>query len=177
MPGRDSRRTCLKSAARRTHAHPSAPSPTTPRFDRKAEPTRDLSLPAGTTAAAALDRVLRLPGVGSKRFLTTKVDRSVTGLIAQQQCCGPLQLPVADVAVMAQTHFGHTGAATAIGEQPLKVRAAGSWADSGQAAGAGLAQASGQGKAGPAPPVAPALIRRCCCRAHSLHSLPCTGPD
>ncbi len=28
---------------------------------------------------AALDRVLRLPGVCSKRFLTTKVDRSVTG--------------------------------------------------------------------------------------------------
>lgn len=40
--------------------------------------------------------------------------------MAQQQCCGPLQLPVADVAVMAQSHFGLTGAATAIGEQPLK---------------------------------------------------------
>jgi phosphoribosylformylglycinamidine synthase len=34
----------------------------------------------------ALDRVLRLLSVGSKRFLTTKVDRSVTGLVAQQQC-------------------------------------------------------------------------------------------
>ena len=32
-----------------------------------------LSLPAGTTVAAALDRVLRLPSVGSKRFLTNKV--------------------------------------------------------------------------------------------------------
>ncbi len=42
------------------------------------------------------------------------------GLVAQQQCCGPLQLPVADVAVMAQCHQGLTGAATAIGEQPLK---------------------------------------------------------
>ena len=42
------------------------------------------------------------------------------GLVAQQQCCGPLQLPVADVAVMAQTHTGLTGAATSIGEQPLK---------------------------------------------------------
>ena len=91
------------------------------RFDRKPEPVQGLALPAGTTAAGALDRVLRLPGVGSKRFLTTKVDRSVTGLIAQQQCCGPLQLPVADVAVMAQSHFGHTGSATSIGEQPLKV--------------------------------------------------------
>ncbi len=42
------------------------------------------------------------------------------GLVAQQQCCGPLQLPVADVAVMAQSHQGLTGAATSIGEQPLK---------------------------------------------------------
>ena len=49
-----------------------------------------------------------------------KVDRSVTGLIARQQCCGPLQLPVSDVAVMAQSHFGVTGAAIAIGEQPIK---------------------------------------------------------
>jgi phosphoribosylformylglycinamidine (FGAM) synthase-like enzyme len=40
--------------------------------------------------------------------------------VAQQQCCGPLQLPVADVAVMAQSHQGLTGAATSIGEQPLK---------------------------------------------------------
>ena len=46
--------------------------------------------------------------------------KHVTGLVAQQQCVGPLQLPIADVAVMAQTHFGLTGAATAIGEQPLK---------------------------------------------------------
>lgn len=33
---------------------------------------------------------------------------------------GPLQLPIADVAVIAQSHFGLTGAATAIGEQPTK---------------------------------------------------------
>ena len=31
------------------------------------------------------------------------------GLVAQQQCVGPLQLPVADVAVMAQSHLGLTG--------------------------------------------------------------------
>ncbi len=69
----------------------------------------------------ALNRVLRLVSVGSKRFLTNKVDRAVTGLIAQQQCCGPLQLTVGDVAVVAQSHFGHTGIATAIGEQPIKM--------------------------------------------------------
>ncbi|GBF90353.1 hypothetical protein Rsub_02459 [Raphidocelis subcapitata] len=79
-----------------------------------------LTLPQGATPQAALERVLRLPSVGSKRFLTTKVDRHVTGLVAQQQCCGPLQLPVSDVAVFAQAHTGFEGAATSIGEQPLK---------------------------------------------------------
>ncbi|MGD0281256.1 MAG: phosphoribosylformylglycinamidine synthase [Dissulfurispiraceae bacterium] len=72
------------------------------------------------TLEDALDRVLRLVSVGSKRFLTNKVDRSVTGLIARQQCAGPLQLAVSDVAVIAQSHFGLTGAAIAIGEQPVK---------------------------------------------------------
>lgn len=80
-----------------------------------------LDLPAGLTVQAALQDVLRLVSVGSKRFLTNKVDRSVTGLIAQQQCCGPLQATVADVAVIAQSHFGVSGAATAIGEQPVKM--------------------------------------------------------
>lgn len=52
-----------------------------------------------------LKLVLRHPTVCSKRFLTNKVDRSVTGLIAQQQCVGPLHTPVADVAVTAISHF------------------------------------------------------------------------
>ena len=79
-----------------------------------------LVLPEGVTVRDALDRVFRLLSVGSKRFLTNKVDRCVTGLVARQPCAGPLQLTVSDVAVMAQSHFGVTGAATAIGEQPLK---------------------------------------------------------
>lgn len=87
------------------------------RIKRKRSP---LELPEGLTVRDALDRVLRLVSVGSKRFLASKVDRSVTGLIAQQQCVGPLQLTVSDVAVIAQSHFGTTGAAIAIGEQPLK---------------------------------------------------------
>jgi phosphoribosylformylglycinamidine synthase len=82
--------------------------------------TRPLELPEDLTVREALDRVLRLLSVGSKRFLTNKVDRCVTGLVARQQCAGPLQLTVADVAVIAQSHFGVTGGATAIGEQPIK---------------------------------------------------------
>eukprot|EP00326_Haptolina_ericina_P037336 CAMPEP_0181236458 /NCGR_PEP_ID=MMETSP1096-20121128/38191_1 /TAXON_ID=156174 ORGANISM="Chrysochromulina ericina, Strain CCMP281" /NCGR_SAMPLE_ID=MMETSP1096 /ASSEMBLY_ACC=CAM_ASM_000453 /LENGTH=887 /DNA_ID=CAMNT_0023331649 /DNA_START=70 /DNA_END=2734 /DNA_ORIENTATION=- len=73
-----------------------------------------LSLPAGIAVADALDRILRLPSVASKRFLTNKVDRSVTGLIAQQQCVGPFHTPLADVGVIAQSHQGVTGAATAV---------------------------------------------------------------
>ncbi len=75
----------------------------------------------GMPVRDALVDVLRLVSVGSKRFLTNKVDRAVTGLVAQQQCCGPLQLPLSNVAVVAQSHFGKTGAATAIGEQPIKM--------------------------------------------------------
>ena len=80
-----------------------------------------LELPDDLCVADALHDVLRLVSVGSKRFLTNKVDRAVTGLIAQQQCCGPLQLTVSDVAVVAQSHFSISGGATAIGEQPIKM--------------------------------------------------------
>ncbi len=89
-------------------------------LDRLRPCTVPVTLPSDLTAREALDRVLRLVSVGSKRFLTNKVDRSVTGLIARQQCCGPLQITVSDVAVVAQSHFGLTGAAIAIGEQPVK---------------------------------------------------------
>jgi len=88
--------------------------------DRRSVSLKELRLPSDLEVSQALDRVLRLLAVGSKRFLTTKVDRSVSGLVARQQCAGPLQLTVADVAVIAQSHFAVTGAATAIGEQPLK---------------------------------------------------------
>ena len=50
-------------------------------------------LPEELTVMQALDRVLRLLSVGSKRFLwllwlvTSKVERWVRGLMARQQCC------------------------------------------------------------------------------------------
>ena len=85
--------------------------------DIKLEP---LKLPEDITVKSALDRVLRLLSVGSKRFLVHKVDRSVTGLVAQQQCVGPLQIPLANLGITAHTHFGTTGTAVACGEQPIK---------------------------------------------------------
>ncbi|MCX8030830.1 MAG: phosphoribosylformylglycinamidine synthase [Thermodesulfovibrionales bacterium] len=87
--------------------------------------TKPINIPSDITLKDALNRVLRLLSVSSKRFLTNKVDRSVTGLIAQQQCVGPLQLTLSNVAVIAQSHFPddknlYSGAAIAIGEQPIK---------------------------------------------------------
>ena len=49
------------------------------------------------------------------------VDRSVTGLVAQQQCVGPLHTPLADVAVTSLCYFSTLGSATAIGEKPIKI--------------------------------------------------------
>ncbi len=89
--------------------------------DRVPTQLKPLSIPETLTVPEALQQVFKLVAVGSKRFLTNKVDRAVTGLIAQQQCCGPLQLPVSDVAVVSQSHFGLTGIATAAGEQPIKM--------------------------------------------------------
>lgn len=79
-----------------------------------------LFLPETLTVRESLERVLRLISVGSKRFLVNKVDRSVTGLIAQQQCVGPLHLTLSNVAVIAQSHLTLRGAAISIGEQPIK---------------------------------------------------------
>src|SRR3989344_4704614 len=78
-------------------------------------------IPEGLTVEAALQMIFKLPHVGSKGYLVHKVDRSVTGLVARQQCCGPTQVPVADAAVTADGYFGLTGAATALGEQPIKM--------------------------------------------------------
>jgi phosphoribosylformylglycinamidine synthase len=90
--------------------------------DRRSDPgLKPLLLPENLTVPEALYRVLRLVSVGSKRFLTNKVDRAVTGLIARQQCCGPLQLTVSNVAAVAQSHLGLSGTATAIGEQSIKM--------------------------------------------------------
>ncbi|MEA3323245.1 MAG: phosphoribosylformylglycinamidine synthase [Patescibacteria group bacterium] len=85
------------------------------------EKTEPVRIPDDVTVRSVLHDVLRLVSVGSKRFLTNKADRTVTGLVAQQQCVGSAQLPLSNVAVTAQSHFSLTGCATAIGEQPIKM--------------------------------------------------------
>ena len=65
-----------------------------------------------------LEKVLRLEAVACKDWLTNKVDRSVTGRVARQQCVGALQLPLADCGVVALDYKGQKGIATALGHAP-----------------------------------------------------------
>ena len=66
-----------------------------------------------------LQQVLRLESVACKDWLTNKVDRCVTGKVAQQQTIGPVQLPLSNVSVMALDYRGVKGAATSIGHAPV----------------------------------------------------------
>jgi phosphoribosylformylglycinamidine synthase len=63
--------------------------------------------------------LLQIEAVACKDWLTNKVDRSVTGRVAKQQCTGPIQLPLNDVAVAALDYRGEKGIATAIGHAPV----------------------------------------------------------
>ena len=62
-------------------------------------------------------RVLRHPTVASKSFLITIGDRTVGGYTARDQCVGPWQMPVADVAVTTMGYEGYLGEAMALGER------------------------------------------------------------
>ena len=65
-----------------------------------------------------IERVLQLEAVACKDWLTNKVDRSVTGKIARQQCQGELQLPLSDCGVVTLDYRGEKGIATALGHAP-----------------------------------------------------------
>ena len=77
--------------------------------------------------SSAVDRVLHLPSVGSKSFLITIGDRSITGLVTRDQMVGPWQVPVADVAV-TRSSYGFDvicGEAMAMGERtPIAILSA-----------------------------------------------------
>ncbi|MEE1207325.1 MAG: phosphoribosylformylglycinamidine synthase [Muribaculaceae bacterium] len=64
------------------------------------------------------EEVLSLEAVACKDWLTNKVDRSVTGRIARQQCQGAIQLPLSDCGVVALDYRGTKGIATSIGHAP-----------------------------------------------------------
>ncbi len=64
------------------------------------------------------EMVMQLEEVGCKDWLTNKVDRSVTGRIAKQQCAGPLQLPLNNLGAITLDYTGKSGMATSIGHAP-----------------------------------------------------------
>lgn len=71
----------------------------------------------GIDLAEAVERVLQLPAVGSKKFLITIGDRTVGGLTVRDQMVGPWQVPVSDVAVTAVAFDSDAGEAMAMGER------------------------------------------------------------
>lgn len=65
-----------------------------------------------------IENVLKLEAVACKDWLTNKVDRSVTGKIARQQCQGEIQLPLSDCGAIALDYKGYAGMATSLGHAP-----------------------------------------------------------
>lgn len=66
-----------------------------------------------------IENVLQMESVACKDWLTNKVDRSITGKIARQQCAGEIQLPLNDLGVVSLDYRGKAGIATSIGHAPL----------------------------------------------------------
>lgn len=71
-----------------------------------------------TSIEKYIREVLQLEAVACKDWLTNKVDRSVTGRIARQQCQGELQLPLSDCGVATLDYRGISGITTSIGHAP-----------------------------------------------------------
>ena len=67
----------------------------------------------------SLQKILMLEGVACKDWLTNKVDRCVTGRVAQQQTVGPIQLPLSNCGVISLDYIGRNGIATSIGHSPI----------------------------------------------------------
>lgn len=75
----------------------------------------EYSIDSGDDLKRAISGVLQLEGVACKDWLTNKVDRCVTGLIALQQNCGPLNLPLNNCGIVSLDYRGTAGIATSLG--------------------------------------------------------------
>ena len=93
-------------------------SPKTFMHDSTIERTYEAPTVSNDDIDSILPKVLSLEAVACKDWLTNKVDRSVTGRIARQQCQGEIQLPLSDCGVVALDYTGTTGIATSIGHAP-----------------------------------------------------------
>ncbi len=91
-----------------------------PKMERAFTRTKIVAAPLvlqNVTIADAVERLLRLPTIASKSFLITIGDRSITGMVVQDQMVGPWQVPVADCAVTLGAYSSTWGEAMAIGER------------------------------------------------------------
>ncbi|OOR90828.1 phosphoribosylformylglycinamidine synthase [Moraxella caviae] len=85
-------------------------------FERKPNALRALDV-SGVDLAESIKDVLRHPTVASKSFLISIGDRSITGMVTQDQYVGRYQVPVADCAVTMTGLMADTGEAMAMGER------------------------------------------------------------
>ncbi|MFC0820075.1 phosphoribosylformylglycinamidine synthase [Moraxella marmotae] len=85
-------------------------------FERQAVALKALDIQAVDLASSIKD-VLRHPTVASKSFLISIGDRSITGMVTQDQYVGRYQVPVADCAVTSTGLHAKTGEAMAMGER------------------------------------------------------------
>lgn len=89
-------------------------------MDDKELDTRYKRIPYKVSELARdLEGVMQMEAVACKDWLTNKVDRSVTGKIARQQCAGELQLPLNNLGAVALDYQGKKGYATSIGHAPV----------------------------------------------------------
>ena len=93
-------------------------SPKTYMVDKTVERHYEMPVYDPTKLDEYLANVLQLEAVACKDWLINKVDRSVTGKIARQQCLGELQLPLSDCGVVALDYRGEKGIATSLGHAP-----------------------------------------------------------
>lgn len=93
-------------------------SPKTVMTDNTVERKYDVVTYKDSDIDVYLKDVLRLEAVACKDWLTNKVDRSVSGRVARQQCQGELQLPLSDCGAVALDYRGRKGIATALGHAP-----------------------------------------------------------
>ncbi|WP_432481279.1 phosphoribosylformylglycinamidine synthase [Moraxella sp. ZY200743] len=92
----------------------------TPRMKRSFNRTHSELCPldvSGVDVRESIKDVLRHPTVASKSFLISIGDRSITGMVTQDQYVGRYQVPVADCAVTMSGLLADTGEAMAMGER------------------------------------------------------------
>lgn len=85
-------------------------------FSRRDTDLRALDV-SSVDLATSIKDVLRHPTVASKSFLISIGDRSITGMVTQDQYVGRYQVPVADCAVTSTSLTATTGEAMAMGER------------------------------------------------------------